>query len=158
MPRKRSSRWKPDANATAGARGIMMLTRPTARAVHAPSRLSAEQSITGGAKYMRRIEQELPAAVKPPDRHYLALAAYNIGYVHLADAMQLTKRLGRNPDLWTEVEKTLPLLTERRYYDTLKQGYAPGIRAVRYVHRIRGDADIIRHVVAASRRSERRAG
>lgn len=147
------SHWDPDATGPGGARGIMMLTLPTARAVHASSRLSPEQSIMGGAKYMRHIEQELPAAVKPPDRHYLALAAYNIGYDHLEDAMQLAKRLGGDPYLWNDVEKTLPLLTEPRYYDTLKHGYAPGIRAVQYVHRIRGDADIIRHAMGPAPRA-----
>lgn len=149
------SHWDPDAAGPSGGRGIMMLTEPTARAVHASSRLSAAQSIQGGAKYMHHIEQELPAAAKPPDRHYLALAAYNIGYDHLEDAMQLARRLGRNPYLWTDVEKTLPLLTEPRYYDTVQHGYAPGIRAVQYVHRIRGDADIIRHAMQAGRYAKR---
>lgn len=100
---------------------------------------------------MRHIDDELPAAVKPPDRHYLALAGYNIGYVHVADAMQLAKRLGGDPYIRKDVEKTLPLLTEPRYYDTLAHGYAPGIRAVQYVHRIRGDADIIRHAMTSAR-------
>lgn len=151
------SHWDADAEGPNGARGMMMLTQPTARKVHAPSRLSPAENIMGGAKYMRLIEDRFPAAVKPPDRHYLALAAYNIGYVHVADAMQLAKRLGGNPDLWTDVAKTLPLLTEPRYYETLKHGYAPGIRAVQYVHRIRGDADIIRHAMVSPNRHPPRA-
>ncbi len=41
----------------------------------------------------------------------------------------------------------LPLLGKRRYYRSLKHGYARGAEPVRYIQRIRNYADILRHKV-----------
>ena len=74
----------------------------------------------------------------------MALAAYNMGYGHLDDVRILTRRLGKDPDRWVDVESVLPLLSQRKYYTTLKHGYARGYEAVQYVSRIREYRDILR--------------
>lgn len=140
------SHWNPEATSATGVRGIMMLTTNTAKALGVSDRLNPKQSIMGGAKYLRQMEKKLPDSLVAPDRYYFALAAYNIGYAHLRDAMHLTKRLGRSAKSWAAVSKTLPLLMQKKYYTTLKYGYARGTEPVRYVRRIRDYADVIRRV------------
>lgn len=145
------SHWNPKATSPTGVRGIMMLTKPTARALGVANRLDPRQSIMGGAEYLRKMMHKLPDDIAAPDRAYLALAAYTIGFYHLRDAMRLTERLGRNPHDWQDVADTLPLLMRKPYYSTLPYGYARGTVAVRYVQRIRDYSDVIGHVLSTGR-------
>ena len=70
------------------------------------------------------------------DRTLFALAAYNVGFGHLEDARILTQRSGKNPDSWADVREHLPLLSKKKYYSTLKHGYARGNEPVLYVDNI----------------------
>jgi membrane-bound lytic murein transglycosylase F len=62
------SHWDPHARSFTGVRGMMMLTLPTAKQMGIKSRLDAEQSIRGGAKYIKQLIKRMPARVPDPDR------------------------------------------------------------------------------------------
>ncbi|MCB1676415.1 MAG: membrane-bound lytic murein transglycosylase MltF [Halioglobus sp.] len=131
------SHWNPRAISRTGVRGMMMLTRPTAREMGVQNRLRADQSLRGGARYLKNMKRRLPEDIREPDRTWFALAAYNIGMGHLKDARVLTARQGGNPDRWRDVMARLPLLQQSKHYRTLKYGYARGMEAVTYVQNIR---------------------
>lgn len=131
------SHWNPRARSPTGVRGIMMLTQNTARSVGVSNRLDARQSIFGGARYMARLRARLPEDIQGPDRMWLTLAAYNVGYGHLTDAQRLARDLGLNPYHWRDLKEVLPLLADPRYYERMQHGYARGTEPVRYVQRIR---------------------
>ena len=131
------SHWNSKATSYTGVRGLMMLTKTTAKEVGVKDRLDPIQSIYGGAKYFRKIFDRIPDSIQGADRTWLSLAAYNIGFGHMEDARILTQRMGGNPNKWTDVRSHLPLLTKRKYYRTTKHGYARGWEAVRYVQSIR---------------------
>jgi membrane-bound lytic murein transglycosylase F len=137
------SHWNRRAKSPTGVRGIMMLTLPTAKEMKVKSRLNAEQSIWGGARYLRNMKRRLPESIAEPDRSYMALAAYNIGFGHLLDARELARRQNKNPDSWSDLVEVLPLLARKQYYKTLKHGYARGYEPVTYVKRIRDYRDIL---------------
>ncbi len=137
------SHWNYRARSPTGVRGIMMLTLNTAKEMGVQSRFNVEQNIWGGTRYLKRMYNRLPDSIPDPDRNYMALAAYNIGYGHLMDARQLAVRLDKNPDSWTELAEVLPLLSRKQYYKTLKYGYARGYEPVTYVQRIRDYKDIL---------------
>ena len=137
------SHWNPRARSPTGVRGIMMLTLNTANEVGVQSRFDVEQNIWGGARYLKRMYNRLPDSITDPDRTYMALAAYNVGYGHLLDARELAVRLGKNPDSWSDLAEVLPLLSRKQYYKTLKYGYARGYEPVAYVQRIRDYQDIL---------------
>jgi membrane-bound lytic murein transglycosylase F len=84
-----------------------------------------------------KLKDTVPERIPEPDRTYMALAAYNIGYAHVEDARVLAKRLGLNPDSWADVKKTLVLLKNPEYYTTLKYGYASGGAPVIFVESVR---------------------
>ena len=71
--------------------------------------------------------------------HKLEEAGVITSYVALVDA----RRLGKDPDLWADLSQVLPLLAEKKYYKTLRYGYARGYEPVRYVTRIRDYEDIL---------------
>ena len=137
------SHWRANAKSPTGVRGIMMLTQTTAREMGIKRRTDPKQSIKGGALYMKKLLKRVPDSVIEPDRTWFALAAYNVGMGHMYDARTLARRLGKNPDRWADLSEVLPLLARKKYYKTLKHGYARGREPVRYVQRIRDYHDIL---------------
>jgi len=131
------SHWNPEAKSPTGVRGMMMLTRATAKQMKIKNRLDAEQSITAGAQYLSSLKNRFDSAVTEPDRTWLALASYNIGRGHIHDAQTLARSMGKSPYLWRDIKEVLPLLGRKQYYTKLKYGYARGNEPVRYVQRIR---------------------
>ena len=146
------SHWNPRAKSPTGVRGMMMLTLNTAKSVGVKYRLNPQQSIYGGAKYLKKMIKRIPESVQGDDRVWYALAAYNVGYGHLKDAMILAKRQDLNPNQWVNLKTVLPLLARKKYYRTLKYGYARGSEPVRYVQRIREYQQVLEQTILASRR------
>lgn len=130
------SHWNPDAVSPTGVRGIMMLTNAAAKEVGVTDRTDPQQSIIGGAHYFVSVMNKIPERITGPDRTWLALAGYNVGFGHLEDARVLTSRAGMNPDKWEDIRKHLPLLTQEKYYRTVRHGYARGYEPVQYVSNI----------------------
>ena len=137
------SHWDPDAVSPTGVRGIMMLTRAAAKDMDIADRKDPEQSIRGGARYLARMLQRIPERVPEPDRTWLALAAYNVGYGHLEDARILTQKNKGNFDRWVDVKESLPLLSQKKWFKQTRYGYARGREPVRYVDNIRTYYDIL---------------
>lgn len=131
------SHWNPKAKSFTGVRGMMMLTLETARDLGVSNRMDPQQSIAGGARYLAELHSRIDPAIPEPDRTFMALAAYNVGFGHLADARLLAARLGKAANTWPGIRATLPLLRFRKYYSDLPHGYARGNEPVRYVDQIR---------------------
>ncbi|TLZ35446.1 MAG: membrane-bound lytic murein transglycosylase MltF [Gammaproteobacteria bacterium] len=130
------SKWDPHAESDDGAAGVMMLTAETAHSLGVKDRSNPQQSIFGGARYLAQVRAMFPERISEPDRTWLIVAAYNVGFGHLEDARVITQALGKNPDSWTEVRARLPLLAQERWYSRARRGYARGWEPVQYVDRI----------------------
>ncbi|UUA72951.1 membrane-bound lytic murein transglycosylase MltF [Cellvibrio sp. QJXJ] len=130
------SHWKADARSHTGVRGLMMLTKNTAKAMGIKDREDPQQSIYGGAKYLRLLLDRLPQRIEGDERLYFALAAYNQGLGHLEDARVLTERMGGNPSKWDDVRKHMPLLSKHQYYSRAKHGYMRGWEPVKFVDNV----------------------
>lgn len=143
------SHWDPEAVSPTGVKGIMMLTNRTASMVGVTDRVDPLQSIQGGARYFARVMRKIPARIAERDRLWLAVAAYNVGYGHLEDARILTQAQGGNPDDWYDVRERLPLLSQKKYYERTKYGYARGWEPVYYVDNVRRYVDVLRWMTAA---------
>ena len=137
------SHWNPEAVFPTGVRGMMMLTEHTAAMMEVENREDPRTSIIGGARYFSRVLRKVPARIAEPDRIWLAVAAYNVGYGHVEDARILTQTQGASPDAWTEVRERLPLLTDEQWYKRVERGYAPGSQAVTYVDNVRRYYEIL---------------
>jgi len=142
------SHWRSHAVSPTGVRGIMMLTEATADFLDIPDRMDPESSIYGGAEFLTRQMERVPDSVDEPDRTWMALAAYNVGFNHLKDAMQIVEWQGGDPNAWIDVSKALPLLSNQRWYSRVQYGYARGWEPVLYVNNIRNYYNIIRWITA----------
>lgn len=130
------SHWNPRAVSPTGVRGLMMLTQDTADAMGVTDRNDPEQSIRGGAAYLRRVIGKIPERIPEPDRTWMALAAYNMGMGHLEDARVLTEKQGGDPDLWRDVEQRVELLSQEKWHSQTRYGYARGHEARQFVANI----------------------
>lgn len=137
------SQWDPSAVSPTGVRGIMMLTHVTAKQMGIDNRLDPASSIEGGGKYYARLKRKISPDVPEPDRTWFALAAYNIGYGHLADVRRLVRDAGADPNKWVVVKKYLPLLREKQWHQRTRHGFARGDEGVLYVSRVRRYFDML---------------
>ena len=137
------SHWDTFNTSPTNVRGLMMLTEATADQMGVTDRLDPKQSIPAGAKYINLLVETIPDRVPEPDRIYMALASYNIGYAHVEDARVLAQRHGLNPDSWADIKKTLVMLNNPEYYSTVKYGYASGGAPVIFVESIRSYHNIL---------------
>ena len=137
------SHWDTFNTSPTNVRGLMMLTEATADQMGVTDRLDPKQSIPAGAKYISQMIETVPDRIPEPDRTYMALAAYNIGYAHVEDARVLAQRLKMNPDSWADVKKTLVMLNDQKYYSSAKFGYCSGGAPVIFVESIRSYHSIL---------------
>lgn len=142
------SHWRAQAVSPTGVRGIMMLTEATADYLDIEDRVDPESSIFGGARYFVRQTERVADTVTEPDRTWMALAAYNVGFNHLKSARMIVEWQGGNPDSWIDLRKVLPLLAQRKWYSRLPTGYARGWEPVLYVNNIRAYYNILKWLTA----------
>jgi len=140
------SHWDPDAVSPTGVRGIMMLTLKTANDLNINNRLDPKSSISGGTRYFKQTHQRINKNIPEPDRTWMAMAAYNVGYSHLQDARKITRKLKKDPNRWIDVKQALPLLAKKKWYKQTRYGYARGWEPVQYVENIRSYYDILKWV------------
>lgn len=137
------SRWKSGAVSNTRVRGLMMLTEDTAGELGVGDRRDPADSIRGGAAFLARMHDTVPDRVPEPDRTWLALAAYTIGYGHVEDARVLAESAGRDPDSWLDVRDFLPRLEDAAWFQRTKHGYARGWAAARFVDNVRSYLDVL---------------
>jgi membrane-bound lytic murein transglycosylase F len=138
------SHWRSQAVSPTGVRGIMMLTEDTADYLGLDDRVDPRNSIFGGAQFFARQTERIADTVDEPDRTWMALAAYNVGFNHIKDARMLVEMHDGNPDTWLDLSKVLPLLAQRKWYSQLPYGYARGWEPVLYVNNIRSYYNILK--------------
>ncbi|NVL90900.1 MAG: membrane-bound lytic murein transglycosylase MltF [Desulfobacterales bacterium] len=129
------SQFNPWAKSFSGVRGLMQLTLPTAMEMGVKNRLNPQESIMGGVRYLKMLYDVYDNATEP-DRTLIAFAAYNVGKGHVIDARTLASKMKLDPNKWSSLEKTLPLLSDPKYYKKSRFGYCRGREPVSHVQRI----------------------
>lgn len=146
------SHFDPQARSRTGVRGLLQITRDTADFLGMQDRLDPGQSITGGAKYLNfLLEHVEETGAGSWDKWFFTLAAYNQGLGHLYDAMTLARRKEKNHLSWAQVKEVYPLLSYKRYFETLPRGYARGFEAVIFVDNIRYYYYLLHSMISLSR-------
>ncbi len=128
------SKFDPYSESWAGAVGIMQVL-PRFSDVPKDSLFVPEHNIREGA---RIIYEHLDhyAYMDSINQWQLALATYNAGMGHVADARRLSIDQNKNPNEWNTVSESLLKLMQRRYYQHARYGFCRGIETVRYVNEI----------------------
>lgn len=129
------SMFDPNALGPRGSCGLMQIQ---------PELLPPEQmnhiwdpavNIRTGSAYLKWLYDGFEPA-EDPDRLMITLAAYNAGKGHINDARMLARRLGKDPNRWSSLELTLPLLKLKKYYRQARHGYCRGDQVVAYVQQV----------------------
>ena len=138
------SAWNAKAISPTGVRGLMMLTQRTAREMGVYNRSNPEQSVEGGAAYLRKLIDRQPEQMQAEHKIWFGLAAYNAGYGHISDARQIAKTQGLNPYNWHSVKDYIPLLQQPRWYKDTRFGYSlSASQALTYVENVRRYYDLL---------------
>ncbi|WP_374336676.1 membrane-bound lytic murein transglycosylase MltF [Leeia sp.] len=137
------SHWNPFAVSPMGVRGLMMLTGETADRMGVTDRSDSKQNIMAGARYLQMLHDDLPPQIGEPDRSWMALAAYNIGIGHLADARMLARMQKLDQNAWTDLKTTLVQLRNPKWVPKTRYGYARGGETVIFVENVRTYYDIL---------------
>ena len=120
-----------------------MLTQATAYYRGIEDRTDPASSISGGARFYARLKARLNDSIPEPDRTWMALAAYNVGFYHVEDARKIVEMQEGDPNRWVDVRDALPLLARKKWYSRVPYGYARGWEPVEYVENIRNYRDIL---------------
>jgi len=139
------SHFDPKARSHAGAYGLMQLTRSTAKSLEVKNILNSAQNINAGVRHLKDMYDLFDKAASSSDRLFIALAAYNIGQGHIMDARKLARKMSLDPNKWSSLTKTLPLLRYHKYYKNAAYGYCQGTEPIKYVKQIMIYYDILRH-------------
>jgi len=139
------SHWDPGAVSPTGVRGLMMMQDDTAARMGVKNLLDPRENILGGARYLALLRDLLQRAPEP-DRTWIALAAYNVGFGHLEDARSIARALKLDPNVWVNMKQVLPLLMRPEHAAVRKFGYARGGEAVILTENVRQYFDILQRV------------
>jgi len=83
-----------------------------------------------------------------------ALATYNAGMGHVADARRLAIDHNKNPNEWENIADALLKLMQRRYYQQARHGFARGIETVQYVDEIMNRYRTYETIITLSERQQ----
>jgi membrane-bound lytic murein transglycosylase F len=142
------SHWDPGAVSPTGVRGLMMMQDDTAARMGVKNLLDPRENILGGARYLALLRDLLQRAPEP-DRTWIALAAYNVGFGHLEDARSIARALKLDPNVWVNMKQVLPLLMRPEHAAVRTFGYARGGEAVILTENVRQYFDILQRVEPA---------
>lgn len=133
--------FDPNAKSWAGACGLMQIMPSTADHLGLPMSAihDAESNVAAAAKYMAELQGHFSDIGDSTQRVLFALAAYNGGFHHIRDAMNLTRKHGGNPYNWGHVREYVLRLAQPAYYrdPVVKYGFMRGTETADYVDRIR---------------------
>jgi len=128
------SQFDPNAVSWAGAVGLMQVI-PRFSPLTEEELFDEEANVREG---IRIIKQHLDhySYLDSINQISLALATYNAGMGHVADARRIAIDRNRDPNQWENVEDGLLKLMNRQFYMHARHGFARGIETSNYVRDI----------------------
>jgi membrane-bound lytic murein transglycosylase F len=139
------SHFDPRARSYTGVRGLMQVTQRTAEEMGIRNRMDPEQSIRAGVGYLAILYDRFEDVDSDKNRLLLALASYNVGYGHVRDAQKIAEEHDLDPESWSSLVETLPLLRMPEFYRETRFGFARGTEPVRYVENVMAYYEILKN-------------
>lgn len=148
------SEFNPNSKSWAGAVGLMQII---------PRFVTTEYEqlydpVTNIKEGTRIIKEHLRhyAYMDSTNQWAFALATYNSGMGHIADARRLAIDSNKDPNDWEDVSEALLKLMQRRYNQDARHGFARGIETVQYVNEIKNRYRTYEAIMALSERHQNR--
>ncbi len=133
----KESQFDKDAKSWVGAIGLMQLLPVTAEEYGVTNLTNPSRNLYAGTMHLKWLAQYWEDKVQDPDeRLKFILASYNVGHGHVMDAVKLTEKYRKDPQLWDDnVESFLLQKSSPKYFKdpVVEFGYCKGIEPVEYV-------------------------
>lgn len=133
------SRFKPEIESWAGAKGLMQLMPETAKRFGADNLTNPEQNIRAGVRFLKYLENQFDARdASKMDKIKFVLASYNVGLGHVLDARRLAEKYEADTNSWEAVDTFLLYKSMPKYYNdpVVKYGYCRGEETYKFVQEI----------------------
>lgn len=133
------SKFNPQTESWAGAKGLMQLMPRTAERFGVEDRTNPEQSMRAGTEVLQLLWDRFIDIPDSIQRIKFTMAAYNCGYGHVDDARNLAYEEGLDMYRWDDyVEESILKLSYPEYYNKpfIKYGYVRGIEPYTYVRQV----------------------
>ena len=140
------SKFDPEAVSWAGAVGLLQVL-PRFSDIPEDSLFVPEINVREGARIISE-HLEHYSYMDTTNQWSFALATYNAGMGHIADARRLTIDQNKDPNDWENISVSLLRLMQRRYYQNARYGFTRGIETVRYVNEIMNRYDTYQSILA----------
>ncbi len=133
------SRFNPNAQSWAGARGLMQLMPETAAPLGLPigEIFNPRRNIETGVKHLLWLTKVWKEIIPDEDeRIKFIMASYNAGQGHVLDAITLTKYFNKKGNVWDKnVAESMLLLADPAYFNGygVRYGYCRGMEPYKYV-------------------------
>lgn len=133
----------------AGAVGLMQII-PRFSEIHIDSLFIPEINVREGARILRDHLNHY-AYMDTTNQWKFALATYNAGMGHVADARRLAIDHNEDPNEWDNVARSFIRLMQRKYYQNARYGFSRGIETVQYVNEITNRTNTYMAILALSK-------
>lgn len=143
------TKFNPQSKSWAGAVGLMQVLPRYSEVPDEKLLYNEEVNVKEGVRIMKEHLQHY-SYLDSTNQWSFALAAYNAGQGHVADARRLAIDHNKNPNEWENVADALLKLMHRKYYKDARYGFCRGIETVRYVREIKNRYQTYKSVIAMS--------
>lgn len=133
------SRFDPNAESWAGARGLMQVMPSTGKLFGVNDLYNPESNVRAGVAYLEYLQEYWSIIPDSLQRMKFIIASYNAGHGHVQDARRLAEKYGNDPNIWdNQVEEYILKKSQPRYFndEVVKYGYVRGLEPYTYVRLI----------------------
>lgn len=147
------TKFDPMAKSWAGAIGLMQILPRYSQVSDTTMLYDEEINLREGVRIINK-HLDHYSYIDSTDRWSFALAAYNAGEGHMADARRLAIDQNKDPNEWDNVADALLKLMHRSYYRNARHGFCRGIETVRYVREIKNRYEVYKNITAMEEHNE----
>jgi len=133
------SKFQKSARSWAGAIGLFQLMPLTAKEFGGKNMFNPNDNIKTAMKFIKDLQRQWEFIEDKNERIKFVLASYNAGSGHVHDARRLTKKYGKNGEIWdNNTAIFIKNLMEKKYYTdrVVRYGYCRGSETYNYVDKI----------------------
>jgi membrane-bound lytic murein transglycosylase F len=151
------TKFNPNSRSWAGAVGLMQVLP---RFSDVPEEILINDEEANIREGVRIISEHLKhySYMDSTNQWSFALAAYNAGSGHVADARRLAIDHNKDPNKWENGAEALLKLMQRKYYKDARYGFCRGIETVRYVQEIKNRYRTYQSILTMAERNKSGSG
>jgi membrane-bound lytic murein transglycosylase F len=143
------TKFNPQSKSWAGAVGLMQVLPRYSEVQDEKLLYNEEINVREGVRIIKEHLQHY-SYMDSTNQWSFALAAYNAGQGHVADARRLAIDHNKDPNQWENAADALLKLMHRKYYKDARYGFCRGIETVRYVQEIKNRYQTYKSILAMS--------